>query len=243
MNDADRLRRYRRELREAGVTRKRVDASEARAWLTALSEQGYGLRSLSRLSGVQRSVLQDVRSGKQTRISRKTEARILEMFPSDARRPALGTARRIQALMREGHTLAELASETGVSQSTLGHVAHGRHKRVRPETYEGVREAYSRLAGQPRLDPTGRRASGMAKRNGWRSSIAWDNPDTDPDYVQEVPQRQKRWEVIWREYQWLRQSGTSPALIAESLGMREDSMHDALKRYAKLHGLEYHAGA
>lgn len=94
--------------------------------------------------------------------------------------PALGTARRIQALVAIGHTFGDIAREMGVAHDVVRHLAlHRTH--VRPTTAHRVDATFQRLCMTPAPDgKSARYARTVARRYGWAPPLAWDDID-DPD--------------------------------------------------------------
>lgn len=109
--------RERQKAREAGDWNGVVDAAPARAHLRRLSRLGVGKRIVHAVSDVSVTVLQDIRSGRKTRIRARTERRILAVTKAArgdaALIPAGPTWERIGWLLEEGFTKARIALELG----------------------------------------------------------------------------------------------------------------------------------
>ena len=100
-----------------------VDASPAKEHLAALSMAGIGSRTVHNASGVARSVLRDVASGRKLRIRANTLRDILSVdvtaMADWALVPAAETHRRIREMRRAGYSKAELAVELGLATPVL----------------------------------------------------------------------------------------------------------------------------
>lgn len=99
--------------------------------------------------------------------------------------PAIGAQRRIQALMRLGHTSEDIARAAGWShRNQVLRILNG--QRGRPTTWleRGTHQTICRVYDQlsmrlPEMDRYRRRASTLAERKGWAPPLAWDDID-DP---------------------------------------------------------------
>lgn len=108
--------------------------------------------------------------------------------------PAIGTMRRIQALMADGFPNAILAEFIGWNTLTpINQIALGGRILVMYSTFHKVDQVYGKLAGANPLD-YGVSQYGMdriksaARRRDWAPSICWepdtiDNPDTFPEWT------------------------------------------------------------
>ncbi len=92
---------------------------------------------------------------------------------------ATGTRRRIEALMADGRTQAELAAELGVSTRTLYEYRH--HPRVLRRTATAVAGMYRRLSGIP---GQGHRTAARAAQVGLCPPAAWAHADIDDPAAQ-----------------------------------------------------------
>lgn len=89
--------------------------------------------------------------------------------------PALGTQRRLQALVYMGWPTDELMRRIG---SNPAYTRIFTARLVMQEKAEAVRRLYDELWDKPGPDtPAGRRAALRARRNGWHGPLSWDNPD------------------------------------------------------------------
>lgn len=108
------------------------------------------------------------------RIFRK---RIREGRHRPAMVPAVGTARRIQALVAAGWSFTALGRELDRTLTRVRQLAFQSSPHVTRATAQQVRELAHRLAG---LDGGSKYARTVAARYGWVSLYAWDDID-DPD--------------------------------------------------------------
>jgi hypothetical protein len=96
---------------------------------------------------------------------------------SPRRVPALGTQRRIRALMALGWSSTALATEGGWSSNReVQNLLYARQYVYR-QTARRVSELYERLCMTEGPSPVTRL---HAERNGWPKPLAWDDVDTDP---------------------------------------------------------------
>ena len=91
--------------------------------------------------------------------------------------PALGTQRRIRALMRVGWPQIEVAARLGVRFSVVNRILT--QKTVFTETAEKITQVYGQLAWE--TGPS-TRTRALAVTRGWPGPMDWDDPD-NPDEV------------------------------------------------------------
>lgn len=91
--------------------------------------------------------------------------------------PALGCARRLQALMAIGWSSRALAAECGLSYRTLDDVRCMHQPRVYRATAEAIVEVFDRLCMTPGRSG---RSRTWARKLGYLPPLAWDDIDTDP---------------------------------------------------------------
>ncbi|MCB9377045.1 MAG: hypothetical protein H6515_14415 [Microthrixaceae bacterium] len=100
--------------------------------------------------------------------------------------PAVGTSRRIQALVCLGYTFGEIADTAGVSWDMVAKWCH-REGVVRRGSAAAIRRAFTKLCMTPPPQTTGRDkwrrsyARTVARKNGWLPPLAWDDIDNDPE--------------------------------------------------------------
>lgn len=168
-----------------GRWRPFVDAEPARQHVLALRAAGMGPVTISRLSGVAHGALGKLIYGDRQRglapskrIRPETEAKILaveatlEHLAPGAKVPALGTLRRVQALVAIGWTIAELARRLDIPRLRLDRLDERSH--VQAQTARAVDALFRELCMTPGPSNRARRA---AERKGWPPPLAWDDID------------------------------------------------------------------
>lgn len=183
----NRYDKHRRVLNATGRT-VNVPAEPVAQHLDALFEAGAGWTQLTTISGVSASVISRVRRREQTIIRRTVADRILALQPGDATPPkravpAIGTVRRIQALMAAGHRCKDISAASNVEHSTISDLVNQRLTTIARHVAERINDGYRKLATTP---GTNARARNRATREGWAPPAAWDdidNPDTHPDWT------------------------------------------------------------
>lgn len=115
--------RQRKVARAAGDWNGLVPADKARAHLMILSRRGVGRRAVSAASDICSTVLQDISSGRKSRIRARTERKILSVNASMVSDHALvapgRTFKLIEQLRQEGFTKTELARRLGYRNQAL----------------------------------------------------------------------------------------------------------------------------
>jgi hypothetical protein len=115
----------------------------------------------------------------------------LRGLPLTTLAPALGTQRRLQALMALGWSLARLEQHTGID-STYLRVIVRHNQRVQPVTSARIAGAYDALSMTLPPNSTRGERQGVsrtlryAREHGFVPPLAWDDidPDATPAYVQ-----------------------------------------------------------
>ena len=92
---------------------------------------------------------------------------------------ALGTTRRLRALVAIGWTDAQLADAFCLRQRLVAELLDGEHRHVEKALARYIALRYERLSGTHREGPTADAARARAAGLGWSSSIAWDDIDID----------------------------------------------------------------
>ncbi|USC16212.1 helix-turn-helix domain-containing protein [Rhodococcus sp. 11-3] len=208
-----------------------VDAEPARRHITAMRDIGLTWRTISNLSGVDRKQVADLcRGAKMT--SRDVADRILatriptaahEVAPDDGRVPAIGTTRRIQALVANGWTQSYIAEQVGITVANMVPLTFGRQHMVQAAKARTVAALFERL--QLEQGPS-TRARNIGRKYGWALPLEWDDDAIDnPDATPIVSRRTKRDDflgpVIERREKVLEltRNGLSIAQIADQLGV------------------------
>lgn len=183
-----------------------IDAEPVRTHIAELRAQGIGLRRIAKTAGLRLEVIEALAGYRGPTIGRTcrpdTATAILAVTPTHTpdgiaeRRPvpAVGTRRRVQALMRVGYSAEAIGRAAGLTGQAIGRAAKPDRPTVGRITHERVTLAFDRL--DP-LGPTpngpaeagqiaGRIARATAAR--WAPPLAWDDPD-DPDERPKVRRR------------------------------------------------------
>jgi len=173
-----------------------VDATAARAHFLQLREASIGLRRVSEVVGISRSHLSDlVRLNDDgtpavTHVRASTERRILSMRPdpvfwSQGRRvDAVGTHRRIQALVAVGHPLPVIAKRMQMKPGQVLRLLA--QTEVLARTAWEVADLYATLWDVKPATRTeserieSEQARSLARARQWLPPLAWDDIDTDP---------------------------------------------------------------
>lgn len=133
-----------------------VEASKAREHLMQLSKLGVGRRAVQAASDVALTVLEDVRSGKKTRIRARTEKAILEVnagaMSDGALVPAKETWKQIRKLLSLGYTKSEIAKELGSKAKVPS--LQVRKDQVLARTAQAVRRFYHQVMEEVEREKT-----------------------------------------------------------------------------------------
>jgi DNA-binding Xre family transcriptional regulator len=161
-----------------------VDSTPARDHIAALRAAGVGRRAIASRAGVSLTVVTRLagvdRNRPAHRVRPETLAAILAVTVDDlapaAVVDALGTRRRLQALISIGWTQTDLARRIGVTLSTLNALVNGRWANVQHGTHIRVCRVFDELSGTPGRSA---RARAMAARRGWTAPLTWDDDTID----------------------------------------------------------------
>jgi DNA-binding Xre family transcriptional regulator len=138
----------------------------------------YG--QIAALSGVAASTIRELHVGEQKRLHRENVAKILAVSLNaeitQGNVPAIGAARRLQALYARGHFIYTIAEEAGISRDTVHGLATGRWQSIDHSRFEGICRAYDKLSMTTGKSWKARR---IAERNGWAPPLAWDDETID----------------------------------------------------------------
>ncbi|MCV7084113.1 hypothetical protein H7H37_26460 [Mycolicibacterium insubricum] len=174
-----------------------TDAAPVRAHIDALLAAGVGRRRIAELAGIRRSVVQQVLNGRgdrgtgpSNRMLKTNADKILAVtIPELAEKhtvlaagalvPAVGTARRLQALVAFGYPQSWLATRLGATPTNATRWFHNTDSQILAATARAVAVLFAELQLTP--GPSAR-ARHRGARLGWAPPMAWDE-DTidDPD--------------------------------------------------------------
>lgn len=171
-----------------------IAAEPVRQHVTRLQEESRaGLERIADAAGVSRSALIDLKFGPRganrklglpTQIRSDVAEAVMAVAPDDislAVVPALGTVRRLRALVRIGHTQTALANRMGWSVMNLSRLILGRQERVSAKTHDVVSAMFDELWDTPGTGTHSDAARRKAEQRRWLPPLAWDDPDTDPE--------------------------------------------------------------
>lgn len=152
------------------------DGEKARAIITDLRDAGWTWQAIADAAGmsyrgiilIARGVHQDVH------YSTLKALEAVHGEPPSRLVPTWPTARRVQSLMRAGHTSPRLAELTGVAQVQLAAIAREEPAKVNRRTAETVDKAFQRLMSEPVGTPT------RNAKPDWVPPMWWDDID-DPE--------------------------------------------------------------
>lgn len=235
--------------RQAGVSAW-TDAAIVRAHLNSLLDAGFTFQRISVLARVDRQTLRLITgaSGRPqpARTRRDLASRILAITPADLLAvpagfvPAIGSQRRIQALVACGWSQLQLAGRLGIDQAHLHEIL--RRRVLLAPTAIAVRDLYEEIWDQPppQEDRWQRGAAVRARRHaavrGWPPPAAWDDDIDDPAATPaDGWQRAERLtsQQIADEAAELFRQGLDRHLAAERLGMVKSSLDTVLAREQK----------
>lgn len=179
-----------------------VDAEPARQHIRHLMAAGMGLKTIARAAGYSGSgQITSIVYGKywtqpdhperrppRKQIGRDAEARILAIRPAlmpSAKVDALGTTRRLQALVARGYSLLRIADQLPVGHLAVRRLTHGESTHCLESTRAAVAALFDQWCDTPPPARTGNqggsvtRAVNFARRQGWQPAASWDDIDLD----------------------------------------------------------------
>ena len=143
---------------------------------------------------------------------------------------AVGTARRLRALVAYGYPQRDLCARIGQSTGWCSDVVTGRSERVTASSARAVADLFRQLQMVPGTDRNARR---RAKAKGWLPPLAWDEDRIDdPLYEPEVVQTPRTPEDDFTDFEYLISSGVGVEAACARLGLAPNS----LKRKYERHG-------
>ncbi|AHJ86329.1 hypothetical protein 32HC_51 [Mycobacterium phage 32HC] len=167
-----------------------VEVEPVQEHIDALLKAGRTLREISQQAGVEQRRVLMIYEGRahrgkkrRTHVYRRTADAILAIeVPGDVV-AALGTVRRIQALVTIGHPFFELARRLDVDDRELERIATRQPTIVSIELDEKIRALYGELAMIPGKNGEARQ---LGRRMQWAAPFAWDD-DADLDNAAAKP--------------------------------------------------------
>jgi hypothetical protein len=220
-----------------------IDAEPARQHVKALMAAGMGSRRISELSGVQRGTMQWLTIGRSERGHgpakriRDTNAAAILAIPipdiphhhvaDGTRIPALGTTRRLQALVTIGYTQTFLSERIGWTPQNTTRLFTGSADYIIAKTARLVDDMFRELQLTP--GPS-QRARNHARQRSWAPPMAWDEDTIDSPLA--TPQLGQHEKTDFVElYQEMRDLGLGHDQIAARMGVKFQSLLRQVERY------------
>lgn len=157
--------------------------------------------------------------------------------------PALGSRRRIEALVWQGWTLDQIATHADVNPATIDRVIHGWQARTAGTTAAAIDAAYRTLwnVEPPAADWKAARSITMARRrarlHGYQPALAWDSID-DPTETPNVGKPDRRDGVHADDIAWVcRHERHTWDTLSDRFGINPHSLRAVLRR-AGMHDLQ-----
>lgn len=218
-----------------------VESESVRLHVKELRACGLGLRRIAELAGVNRKTLQWITTGRSERgwgpsrqITRGNAEKILavpiQRRMATGHQPvcAVGTVRRLQALVAFGYPRSHLAKRLNISPSNATRLFDTSTTHVLARTARAVEELFTELELTP--GPSNR-ARNEGARRGWPNPLAWDE-DTIDDAAAEPDRGTGQRAGFVERYQECRSIGLSDREAARRLGLRLSSLLRQLERHS-----------
>lgn len=238
----NRLRAYGQEDK---IREERVPSAPAAAHVAELiASAPVGLERIADAAGVSRNILLDLKFGSRgknpgkrpTTLKKRDADRILALrveHISLVRVPALGTMRRLRALVAIGWTHTQLAQMLGRKVTNLWKITSGWHDIVTAVTAEQVAALYDECWDRPQHVPYSDAARRAAARRGWVGPLAWDDIDTDPEPPAVEAPAQSKGERILEDVEWLLDAGEPVEQIIATLQRSASSIAKLAERHGR----------
>ncbi|WP_431796496.1 helix-turn-helix domain-containing protein [Microbacterium enclense] len=228
-----------------------VDAEPVRQHVLALAEYGIGYKRVAELAGVGVTGVRSLIWGRQDpgprygeipkRVGREKAEKILAVQPAienlGARQPvpAVGTHRRVQALVARGWSISHVGRVLGWEPGNFRAMLNREH--VGAATHRDVAAIYERMWNVEPPRATHReklvysRSVSFAKRRGWLPPLAWDDIDTDPTPESDVVQQGRvTGEELLEDIAFLLDGGESPEQVALLVGRKPSTIAKLAQR-------------
>ncbi|MET9517472.1 hypothetical protein [Streptomyces sp. NPDC002994] len=225
------IKRKQRNLNRSRGIPNRLPATEAAEHIQRL-RQTMSWADLRDASGCSAAHLRNIASGREPRINRHTHNKILTVQPSPRGYlyiDALGSRRRIQALMSCGHSQYVIAAAAGTTQYRIGLICNGQAT-VRLHLAQRITAAYGQLANSEGSSTRGRN---VAAKNGWAGPDYWDDGDFDNPDFQPADGATPRYIVLAENGLELEQQGHTREQAAERLRVSKINLQQSISRYRK----------
>lgn len=163
-----------------------AEAGETRAKIGRLRDLGWPWKTIAAAAGRSSVTLMSIRAGRITRVTTAT-AQAVQAIPETPLPTgsiwvvsAIGTLRRLQALMCMGWSIEIIAERSGCRRSTLDRVRNGQ-KVVRASTAARVAKVYDELS---MTRGPSKRTAATAQRRHWVPPLGWDDDEIDDPAAQ-----------------------------------------------------------
>jgi plasmid maintenance system antidote protein VapI len=157
-----------------------IPAPVLAAHIAILAESGLSQCAIARASKVSQATISNIANGRLQSCLRSKGERILAVRPGIqddiSERPALGSARRLQALYAIGHGAIAISSAFDINHATVSQIVNGRYKLVNGSLAVRVESIYDQLS---RIPGTSKHARTRAVTGGWAPPAAWDDERMD----------------------------------------------------------------
>lgn len=204
-----------------------VDSAPVRARLDVLHAAGCSWAQIAELAQMSEHGVRLIRDGEYDSVRKLNAQRILTIpipgrFGGNGYVSAVGTARRLQALVAIGWSFDALAKMMGTHRNVLLHTL--KRERVLARRAREIAELFTRL--HLTAGPSGK-ARRHASANGWPVPFAWDEDTIDDPSVAPDLGGKSTWMQEYEDYQWVHGDDEQ---IAEAMGIRLDSVKTQLRR-------------
>lgn len=172
-------RRYKK--RHARFGTLKVDPKPAANHIRALLAGGATKQAIADAADTSTYEIWAILSGKHATIRQATRDKILAVDLSNptGAQNATGTARRLRALLADGHTVGEITETSGISASTVTHLINGALETVGARIADAVADAYAVMSLREGSNVRNRL---RGERERWGRPTHWDGTDIDdPD--------------------------------------------------------------
>ncbi|MFI6443789.1 hypothetical protein [Kitasatospora sp. NPDC050543] len=159
----------RRNLMAATGRQLTIDAAPVTAHLRRLWAAGAGWNELVAVTSCSSSSISAYLNGTRTIVRRTTACRILSVRLAQVICPnrsvsALGSVRRLRALVAAGHQIQEISQACGIDQTTVSYLVNQHIETARAATHQAIDAAFERLSMVPGTDT---RSIARGRQNGW----------------------------------------------------------------------------
>ena len=175
-----------------------ADPEPVREHVRQLRSRGASYQAIGEAAGVSAMAVHALMNGT-GRVTTHTANALMTLTPSQlspGRVPALGTARRIRALVAMGHSQARISQALGCHPDTVNHLARGTVATVRADLQADAEQLYSAWWDKrpPERTPHERAAAEAARRRAqracWSTGAGLDDERiSDPSYVPQASWR------------------------------------------------------